>query len=94
VNCNDQTWCAESALNSACFDEGLLDIRERISIGETFDRGDFGRRAGCCHDEAGADRVPIEEDGARAAFALFTCTLGPWKPKTLAQDVQQGLADP
>jgi hypothetical protein len=39
-------------LNSACFDEGLLDIRERISIGETFDRGDFGRRAGCCHDEA------------------------------------------
>ncbi len=91
---DDQPGCAEPALHRAGLQEGLLDGVQLAPVGQSLDRGDLpaGRLAG--RDQAGADRLAVEVDGAGAALALLAGVLGPGQGEPFAQQVQQALAGP
>jgi len=64
-------------LGGSVTQEGILQaIEERCAIGEAFHRRDFVTIGLCRWDEARADRVTIEQDGAGATVSGVAANLG------------------
>src|ERR1043166_3471569 len=80
---------ADAALRAAALDQRLLHGVEALAVGDTFDRRDpraLDLRDG---DEATIDQLAVEDDGARAAFALAAALLRARELQPLAQRVEQ-----
>ncbi|GAB3360369.1 hypothetical protein GCM10027360_22030 [Amycolatopsis echigonensis] len=72
------------------FVEGLLDRGERAVVGrETFDGADVRAFALHGESEAGAHRRTVDEDGARAADAVFASGVGARQAQPVAEEVRQ-----
>ena len=90
---HDHAGRAVAALERTGLDEGPLDGMQPTVAGQPFDRRDD--MAGGVGDArlAGLDRL-VEEDGARAAFALAAAELGAGQAQLLAQREEQAPIRP
>ncbi len=86
----DEARRAEAALGGVVLVEGGLHAGEVVGRADALQRDD--RRALDVDDrrQAGAARLAVDQDGARAAAALLAAGLGGRQPELLAQDLQQG----
>src|SRR5262249_38351228 len=67
---------ADAALRAAVLEEGLLDLGEPALVGEPLDGADVRAGRLTDRDQAAADQLAVEEDGAGAALALGAALLG------------------
>ncbi len=89
-----ETGCAEPALHTAGVDESLLNVAQGLIGTQAFDGRDLGVDGRRGQHEAGADRSPVENDGAAAAFTLFARAFRARKTESLSKHVEEALADP
>ena len=80
---------AGAALRAAAGEERGLERRRAAGPGETLDRLDAPALDLARGDEAGADLLPVEPHGARAAVAGVAADLGAGQAEVLAQDVHE-----
>ena len=80
---------AGAALGAAAGEERGLERRRAAGPGETLDRLDAPALDLARGDEAGADLLPVEPHGARAAVAGVAAHLGAGQAEVLAQDVHE-----
>ena len=85
---------AEAALHGAGGDERLLDVGERGVVGDGFHRRDLGVFERRREHEARAAQHAVDKHRAGATLPLLARVLRAGKPESLAQHVQQTLADP
>ena len=78
-----------AALRAAAGEEGGLERGRAVGPGETLDRLDAPAVHLARRDEAGADLLPVEPHGARAAVAGVAADLGAGQAEVLAQDVHE-----
>jgi hypothetical protein len=64
------------------------------AVGQPLDRRDLPADGLPGGDQARADRLAVQVDGARAALPLLTGVLGAGQPHPLAQHVEQALSRP
>ena len=87
----DEAGGAESALQPVVLAERLLDGGQRaVGRGDALDGGDLAAVGLHREDQAGAHRLPVEQDGARAADAVLAAQVGAGELAALAQEVGQG----
>src|SRR3990172_1116738 len=67
---------AESALHAVRLPKGLLDWVQLVDGAQTFDRGDAVPVRLNGKEQTGADRLPVEEDGAGPAHAVLAAHMG------------------
>jgi hypothetical protein len=94
VRCHDQPRRAEPALHRARIDERLLHIARCVDRGHTLDGHDRLIDDGRCHHQARAHEHVVDEHAARTALALFARSLDAEQPESIAQHVEQALAEP
>ena len=80
---------AGAALGAAAGEERGLERRRAAGTGEALDRLDAPALDLARGDEAGADLLPVEPHGARAAVAGVAADLGAGQAEVLAQDVDE-----
>src|SRR5439155_25307214 len=91
---HDEPRGAEAALHRTCVDERLLHRMDAVVAVQPLDGHDLVAVDLRGEHEAGADKLAVEQHGARAAFSLLTCVFRPWKPEALAQREEEALALP
>jgi len=82
---------AITALRRLLGDERCLERIGSRRCAESFDGRDAPARDAGRRDHAGADRVVVEEDGARAALPEPAADLRAGQPEIVAQDEEQRL---
>jgi hypothetical protein len=87
---DDESWCAEAALERSVLVECPLDGMEDIVPGEVLDRLDLATARLHGKDETRANRRAVEEHGARAADAVLAPEVGPREP-VVTQRVSERL---
>ncbi len=88
---DQDAWSAVATLGGAKIGEGLLQGMQAAVLHQTFDGQHLAAVAFQAQDQAGEDRLPIQEYGAGAALAQFTPMLGAGEMGILPQQFQQGL---
>src|SRR3984885_6682674 len=95
VGLHDQPRCAEAALHRAGVDERLLNrVQRSVGAGHPLHGDDIAALCLARGDQARTHRHVVEQDRARAAFALLTRGLGTGQCQPLTQHVEQALALP
>ena len=91
---HDHAGRAVAALERTGLEEGPLDGMQLTVAGQSFDRCD-DMAGGVGHARpASPDRLAVEENGARAAFALATAGLGAGQAQLIAQREEQAPIRP
>jgi len=91
LGCHDETWSADTALQSCMFQKFLLEHMEPFFRCDTFDCGNRFAIDFNCQDQARVYQYPIHYDVTSAAVAIVTPQLGPGEAKHVAQYFQQAL---
>lgn len=89
---HDHPGSAEPALHGARLDKGSLKPRQLPVGGLPFDRLDHRAVGLDCEDEAGRDRLPVEEHGAGTALADSAAFLRSREVQALTDELEQGHA--
>src|SRR5262249_52356890 len=77
------------ALRTAVLDKAALQRRQMLGIAESLDGGDHATAQLADRDEARARRISVEQNGARAAFALGATLLRADQAEWTTQHVEQ-----
>ena len=81
---NQEARRADAALRGAMLEEGGLQ-RRQFAVGEAFDGAHRAARNAGYGNQAGADRLAVEQDGAGAAVAGVAADLGAGQAELVAQ---------
>src|SRR5271170_5609487 len=82
---------ADPALGSAFFEEASLDGMEFSVDGEAFDGRDVGAFDLQDRNEAGVDKISVEEDRTSSAFAFTAALFGSGEVQVFAEYIEEAL---
>lgn len=85
----DHSGGAETALDGSIVEEGLLEGRESVFRGDSFNGGDLAAFTLAGQNQAGVDRPSVKDDGAGTAFTDPAAFFGTGEMEVLPEEIEE-----